>query len=69
VQAVETDLNEGVMGQPGLSTAIVMTLVTTLATPLLLRAALARRTTAAVMPARGAHPESLVLDQLERIEV
>jgi Na+:H+ antiporter len=61
-------LNDGVIDQPAFSTAIVMTLVTTLVTPVLLRFLLTDR--AAATPDDPRVPaDTLILEQLERVEV
>ena len=61
-------LSEAVIDQRAFSTSVVMTLATTLVTPVLLRATLARPAPAAgIAPAPGV-PDPRVLDQLERIE-
>lgn len=58
-------LNEGTIDQTAFSTAVVMTLMTTLITPVLLKTLLARRPAAGP---RRAYADTRVLDQLERIE-
>jgi Kef-type K+ transport system membrane component KefB len=61
-------LSEGVIDQRAFSTAVVMTLATTLVTPVLLRVLLARRRPARLPVPTPAYTDAGMLDQLERIE-
>jgi len=61
-------LSEGVIDRQAFSASIVMTLATTMVTPLLLRLVLARPSLALPVPRLPA-TDAAMLDQLERIEV